>query len=203
VETASARAQCERFADAVGALAAAGIRPPHVHLANSAAVLAEPAAHFTMVRPGLMLYGYAPAPHLTARAALRPAMRLRTAVAQARRVPAGTPVGYGGTWVARRDSVIATLPLGYADGYHRTASNRGAMLVRGRLVPIAGRVCMDHIMLDVTDVPDVAAGDPVTAFGPHAITADDVAGWSETIAYEVLTSIGKRVPRVHVEEFDG
>jgi alanine racemase len=203
VETASALAQRDRFAAAVEALATAGIRPPHVHLANSAAVLAEPSAHFTMVRPGLMLYGYAPAAHLTARAALRPAMRLRTAVAQIRRVAAGTPVGYGGTWVAGRDSAIATLPLGYADGYHRIASNRGAMIVRGRRVPIAGRVCMDHVMLDVSDVPDVAVGDRVTAFGPHAITADDVAGWCDTIAYEVLTSIGKRVPRVHVEEFDG
>ncbi len=203
VETMAAREQRDRFADAVGALAAAGIRPPHVHLANSAAVLSEPAAHFTMVRPGLMLYGYAPAPHLAGRAALRPAMRLRTAVAQARRVPAGTPVGYGGTWVAGRDSAIATLPLGYADGYHRGASNRGAMIVRGRRAPIAGRVCMDHVMLDVTDVPGVAAGEPVTAFGPHGVTADDVAGWCDTIAYEVLTSIGKRVPRVHVEEFDG
>ena len=203
VETASARAQRARFAGAVEGLASAGIRPPQVHLANSAAVLAEPAAHFTMVRPGLMLYGYAPAPHLAPRVALRPAMRLRTAVAQTRRVPAGTPVGYGGTWVAARESAVATLPLGYADGYHRSASNRAAMVVRGRRVPIAGRVCMDHIMLDVTDVPDVVAGDPVTAFGPHAITADDVAGWCDTIAYEVLTSIGKRVPRVYVEEFDG
>jgi alanine racemase len=202
VDTASARAQCSRFAGAVEALAAAGIRPPRVHLANSAAVLSEPAAHFTMVRPGLMLYGYVPAPHLAARATLRPAMRLRTAVAQMRRVSAGTPVGYGGAWVATRESVVATLPLGYADGYHRTASNRGAMVVRGRRVPIAGRVCMDHVMLDVTDVPSVAAGEPVTVFGPQAITADDVAGWCDTIAYEVLTSIGKRVPRVHVEEFD-
>jgi alanine racemase len=152
-----------------------------------------------------MLYGHAPAPHLAARAALRPAMRLRTAVAQMRRVPAGTPVGYGGTWVAARESTVATLPLGYADGYHRAASNRAAMLVRGRRVPVAGRVCMDHVMLDVTDVPGVATGDAVTVFGPPgdgAVTADDVAGWCDTIAYEVLTSIGKRVPRVHVEEFD-
>jgi alanine racemase len=202
VDTASARAQRARFAGAVEALTAAGVRPPHVHLANSAAVLSEPAAHFTMVRPGLMLYGYAPAPHLAARATLRPAMRLRTAIAQTRRVAAGTPVGYGGTWVSARDSAVATLPLGYADGYHRAASNRASMVVRGHRVRIAGRVCMDHVMLDVTDVPDVAAGDPVTAFGPHAVTADDVAGWCDTIAYEVLTSIGKRVPRVHVEEFD-
>jgi len=202
VDTATARAQLARFAAVVEALAAAGIRPPSVHLANSAAVLSEPAAHFTMVRPGLMLYGYAPAPHLAGRVPLAPAMRLRSAVAQARRVPAGTAVGYGGTWRAERDSTIATLPLGYADGYHRVASNRAAMQVRGRRVPVAGRVCMDHVMLDVTDVPGVEAGDPVTVFGPGAVTADEVAAWCDTIAYEVLTSVGKRVPRVYVEEFD-
>src|SRR5262249_56836832 len=97
-DTEPAGAQRARFADAVEALAAAGLRPPHVHMANSAAVLSEPGAHCTMVRPGLMLYGYAPAPHLATRARLRPAMRLRTRVAQTREVPAGTPVGYGRTW---------------------------------------------------------------------------------------------------------
>jgi alanine racemase len=206
VDSAPVRAQRARFAGAVEALAAAGLRPPHVHMANSAAVLTEPAAYCTMVRPGLMLYGYAPSPHVASRARLRPAMRLRTRIAQTRVVPAGTPVGYGGTWVAARRSTIATLPIGYADGYHRTASNRGEMLLRGRRVPVVGRVCMDHVMLDVTGAGGVAPGDAVTVFGPPhdgAPTADDVAGWSETIAYEVLTSVGKRVPRVYVEEFDG
>jgi alanine racemase len=157
-----------------------------------------------MVRPGLMLYGYAPAPHLAVRAALRPAMRLRTAVAQARRIPAGRAVGYGGTFVAQRPTSIGVLPLGYADGYHRLASNRASMLVRGRRVPVAGRVCMDQTMIDVTDVGDVAAGEPVVVFGRQgsdAIGADEVAGWCDTIPYEVLTSIGRRVPRVYVEEF--
>jgi alanine racemase len=176
-----------------------------VHLANSAAVLSVPAAHFTMVRPGLMLYGYAPAPHLAARGALRPALWLRTAVVQARRVAAGTPVGYGGTFVATRPSTIAVLPIGYADGYRRLASNRGQVLLRGRRAPVAGRVCMDHTMIDATDVGEVAAGEPVVVFGRQgeaAIGADEVAGWTETIPYEVLTSVGKRVPRRYVEEFD-
>jgi len=157
------------------------------------------------VRPGIMLYGCAPAPHLAARATLRPALRLRTAVAQVRRVPAGRPVGYGGTYVTSRPSVIATLPIGYADGLHRLNSNRGWMVVRGARAPIAGRVCMDHVMLDVTDVPGVEAGDEVVVVGGRrgaAVPADELAGWSETISYEVLTSIGKRVPRVYVEEFD-
>jgi len=206
VDTATARAQIARFADVVRALADIGVRPRLVHLANSAAVLAAPPAHFSMVRPGIMLYGCAPAAHLAERAQLRPTLRLRTAVAQVRRVPTGTPVGYGGTFVTGRPSAIATVPLGYADGYHRLNSNRAQMAVRGTRVPVAGRVCMDHTMLDVTDAGAVAAGDAVTAIGAEggaAVTADEVAGWCETIPYEVLTSIGRRVPRVYVEEFDG
>jgi len=205
VDTASARAQVERFRAAVEALAAAGVRPAEVHLANSAAVLSAPAAHFTMVRPGIMLYGYAPAPHLRAQARLLPAMRLQTRIAQTRRVAAGTPVGYAGIWVAARPSTIAVLPLGYADGYHRLASNRAQVLVRGRRAPVAGRVCMDHTMIDVTDAGEVRAGDPVVLFGSQdgaSIWADELAGWVETIAYEVLTSVGKRVPRVYVDDFD-
>ena len=204
VDTASARAQAERFRGAVDALAAAGVSPALIHLANSAAVLCVPAFHCTMVRPGLMLYGYAPAPHLATRAALRPAMRLRTAVAQARRIPLGRAVGYGGTFVAQRPTDIAVLPLGYADGYHRLASNRASMLVRGRRVPVAGRVCMDQTMIDVTDLGAVEAGEAVVVFGGQrgaVIGADEVAGWCDTIPYEVLTSIGRRVPRVYVEDF--
>jgi alanine racemase len=199
VDTAAARAQTARFRDAVEALAGAGIRPPHVHLANSAAVLSAPDAHFTMVRPGLMLYGYAPAPHLAARAALRPAMRLRTALSLVRRVPAGTRVGYGGDFVAARPSAIGVLPVGYADGYHRRASGRAAVLVGGRRAPVAGRICMDHTMVDVTDVPNAAAGTPVVLFGDD-LGADELAAWCDTIAYEVLTSVGRRVPRQYVEE---
>jgi len=206
VETAVAAAQLARFEDAVAALATAGVRPPRVHLANSAAVLALRAAHFSMVRPGLMLYGYAPAPHLAGRAPLAPALRLRTRIAQTRRVPPGTPVGYAGTFVTTRPSTIAVLPIGYADGYHRLASNRAQVLVRGRRVPVAGRVCMDHVMLDVTDVPGAVAGDDVVLIGARGgaqVLADELAGWVETIPYEVLTALGKRVPRVYVEAFDG
>jgi alanine racemase len=152
-----------------------------------------------------MLYGYAPAPHLAARAAVRPAMRLRTRVAQTRVVPAGTPVSYAGTFVTTRPSTIATLPVGYADGYHRLASNRAQVLLRGRRAPVAGRVCMDQTMIDATDVGGGQAGDPVVLFGPQGDTtlgADELAGWCDTIAYEVLTSVGRRVPRVYVDDFD-
>ncbi len=200
VDTAAARAQAARFAGAVEALAAAGIRPRHVHLANSAGVLAAPGAHFTMVRPGIMLYGYAPASHLAERAALRPAMRLSTTITQTRHVPVGTPVSYAGTFVTARPSTIATLPVGYADGYHRLASNRAQVVVRGRRAPVAGRVCMDHTMIDVTGVDGVERGDGVLLFG-DGLGADELAAWCETISYEMLTAVGKRVPRVHVEEW--
>jgi alanine racemase len=206
VDTAQAHAQRDRFRTAVDELRAAGVEPQYVHFANSAAVLCEPDAHFNLVRPGLMLYGYAPAPHLASVAALQPAMRLRTRLAQVRKIAAGTPVGYGGTWVSSRPSVIGTLPIGYADGLHRLASNRAQMLVGGRRVDIAGRVCMDHVMLDVTEVPSAAAGDPVVVFGAQGretISANELAAWTDTITYEVLTSVGKRVPRVYVEDFDG
>jgi alanine racemase len=205
VDAAPAQAQIACFNDAIAALGAIAVRPEHVHLANSAAVLSQPAAHFTLVRPGIMLYGYAPAPHLASRAKLAPALRLRTAVAQVRRVPAGRPIGYGGTYVTSRPTVVATLPIGYADGLHRLASNRGWMIVRGARAPIAGRVCMDHVMLDVTDIPGVEVGDEVVVVGGQGgahIGADELAGWCDTISYEVLTSVGKRVPRVYVEDFD-
>jgi alanine racemase len=132
-------------------------------------------------------------------------MQLVTRLSQLRRIPAGRPVGYGGTWVASRSSTIGTLPIGYADGYHRLASNRAAMVVRGRRVPIAGRVCMDHVMVDVTDVPGVEVGDRVVLMGRSgsaAVWADELAAWCETIPYEMLTAVGKRVPRLHGEEFD-
>jgi alanine racemase len=204
VDTAAARQQTARFSAAVESLASARVRPALVHLANSAGVIAAPAAHFTLVRPGIMLYGYAPAPHLAERAALRPAMRFRTAVTQTRAVAVGTPVGYAGTFVPVRPSTIATLPVGYADGYHRLASNRARVLLRGQRVPVAGRVCMDHTMIDATDVAGARAGDGVVLFGSQGrdtIGADELAGWCDTISYEVLTSIGRRVPRVYVEEF--
>jgi len=205
VDTASAKAQIARFRGAVEALAAAGVRPAQVHLANSAAVLAAPEAHFTLVRPGLMLYGYAPAPHLAAGATLRPAMRLVSRLAQVRRIPAGRVVGYGGTWVSARPSLVGVLPVGYADGYHRLASNRAQVMLRGRRAPVAGRVCMDHTMIDVTDVDGVSERDPVLLFGTRGelgLGADELASWTDTIPYEVLTSVGKRVRRVYVEEFD-
>jgi alanine racemase len=161
-------------------------------------VLEYDRALLTMVRPGLMLYGYNPLESgIDAR--LRPVLSWVTRIAFLKKVPAGTPISYGRTFITKRESLIATVPAGYADGYSRALSNRGEALVRGRRVPVAGRVCMDMTMLDVTGVPAVAEGDEVVLLGAQGnerITADDIAAKTGTIAYEVLCGIGARVPRV-------
>jgi alanine racemase len=194
--------QARLFADVIEALAAAGVRPPQRHLANSAAVMTLPASHHTVVRPGIMLYGIPPDPALASRAALDPAMRFRTAILQRKRVPPGTPVSYGQTFRTSRPSVLATLPVGYADGYPRALSNRAEVLVRGRRAPVVGRVCMDLTVVDVTDVGDVGPGEEVVLWGRQGdseITCGEVAAWAETIPYELVTRIGARVPRVYSE----
>jgi alanine racemase len=193
-----AAVQLDRFESLLRSLEETGVRIPLRHAANSAAVLEYARALLTMVRPGLMLYGYDPVERGSG-ADLRPVLSLVTRVALLKRVPAGTPISYGRTYVTRRESLIATIPVGYADGYSRALSNRGEAIVRGRRVPVAGRVCMDMTMLDVTDVPGVAEGDEVVLIGSagrERITAEDLAAWTGTIAYEVLCGISARVPRV-------
>jgi alanine racemase len=197
-DKAFARAQMDRFESLIRSLEAKGITIPLRHAANSAAVLEYDRALLTMVRPGLMLYGYNPLESRVS-ADLRPVLSLVTRVAFVKRVPAGVPISYGRTFVTNRESLIATIPLGYADGYSRSLSNKGEAIVRGARVPVAGRVCMDMTMLDVTDVPGVAEGDEVVLIGAQGnerITADDVAARTGTIAYEVLCGISCRVPRV-------
>lgn len=193
--------QLSTFRQAVAALEAAGQRPRWVHIANSAAVWTRPDTHFSMVRPGIALYGISPvpaaAPSLTH--GLRPVMRLVTHILQLKAVPSEFPISYGQTFVTRRPSTIATLPIGYADGYSRTLSNRASVLVRGQRAPVVGRVCMDLTMADVTDVASVQLGDEVVLWGSQngaAISVPEVAAWQETIPYEVLTGVGKRVPRI-------
>ena len=197
-DKAFARAQMDRFESLIRSLEAKGITIPLRHAANSAAVLEYDRALLTMVRPGLMLYGYNPLESRVS-ADLRPVLSLVTRVAFLKRVPRGVPISYGRTFVTNRESLIATIPLGYADGYSRGLSNKGEAIVRGARVPVAGRVCMDMTMLDVTDVPGVAEGDEVVLIGAQGnerITADDIAARTGTIAYEVLCGISCRVPRV-------
>jgi alanine racemase len=191
----------DRFESLLKKLDARGISIPLRHAANSAAVLDYRRALFTMVRPGLMLYGYNPLEGEAADADLRPVLSLVTRIAFLKKVPAGLPISYGRTFVTKRESMIATIPIGYADGYSRGLSNRGEAIVRGVRVPVVGRVCMDMTMLDVTEVPAVSEGDEVVLIGSQGnerITADDIAVKTGTISYEVLCGISSRVPRVYV-----
>ncbi|HSB79466.1 MAG TPA: alanine racemase [Candidatus Methylomirabilis sp.] len=200
-EPAFALEQLRRFAEAVALLREVGIDQPIRHAANSAALLFLPEARLDLVRPGIMLYGCHPRGRQNAsQAGLRPALRFRTAISHLAAVPRGASVSYGRTFVAPRDLRVATLPVGYADGWGRLLSNRGQVLIRGRRVPVIGRVCMDMTMVDVTDLPEVRAGDEAVLIGRQGaeeITADEVAEVQGTISYEVLCRIGPRVPRVH------
>lgn len=171
------------------------------HLANSLATVTRPDLHFEMVRPGLALYGMLPDGVSDPTLELRPTMRLRTRVLQLRRLPEGSGVGYDQTFVTERESLIATLPIGYADGYARALSNRGEVLVRGRRARVVGRVSMDLTMIDVTEVPGVETGDEVVLWGRQdgaEIRVGEAAEWAQTISYELLTTVGRRVPRVYV-----
>jgi alanine racemase len=195
------RNQLRIFQDIVARLRSEGVAVPIAHLANSAATITMPEAHFDMVRPGIMLYGAYPSPNMASQIELKPVLSWRTRVMQLKKVPGGTSISYGQTFVTRRESVIATLPVGYADGYQRLLSNRGEVLLDGKRAPVAGRVCMDLTMIDVTDIAGVQPGDEVVLLGRQGgaeITADEMAGWANTISYEIFTSISLRVPRVYV-----
>lgn len=192
--------QLSLFTDALDRLAALGIKPPLVHVANSAGIIKHPATHFSLVRPGIMLYGYHTLPHGNVGVDLRPVLTWQSTVAMIRDVPAGGSVSYNRTFTARRRSRIAVLPVGYADGYDRHLSNAGVVLMHGRRVPVVGRVCMDMTLVDVTDLPEAAPGDPVVLLGSQgsaAVTACDIAQTLQTIPYEVLCAIGPRVPRLY------
>jgi alanine racemase len=177
-----------------------GLPIPLVHTANSAAIVRFPDAHFSLVRPGIMLYGYHTLPASVPAPDLTPVLSLRTTIVQLRTIPRGGTISYNGTFVAQRPTRIAVLPIGYADGYSRQLSHRGSVLIQGRRAPIVGLVCMDMIMVDVTDLAPVPVGETVTLIGrqgQESIWADEVASWIGTIPYEVLCGIGSRVPRLY------
>ncbi|MFQ5736011.1 MAG: alanine racemase [Thermodesulfobacteriota bacterium] len=195
------RAQLALFLKAVEEIKGKGIAPAIIDVANSAATVDLPGSRLDLVRPGIMLYGSYPAPHLRDAVELAPVMSLKTRILHLKTLPAGSPVSYGRSFVTARKSTIAILPIGYGDGLPRLLSNRGSVLVRGRRAPIAGAVCMDLTMCDVTDVPGVSAGDEAVLIGRQgneAITAEEVAGLAGTISYEIFCGISARVPRVYV-----
>ena len=170
----------------------------YFHAANTGGVLnRDLGAHFNLVRPGIGLYGYAPGPDMNGIVTLEPAMTLRARVIFVKDVKAGEITSYNATWTAAKDTRLATLRLGYADGYPRALSNRAGMILNGRIVPVAGRVCMDQTLLEIGDL-NVALGDEAIVFGPGEITAETIAGLAQTNSYEILTGIGARVQRVYV-----
>jgi alanine racemase len=189
--------QVHAFRDALEVASRGGITPRVRHLANSAATLTLPDAHFDLVRPGIAVYGLSPVP---GDFGLRPAMTLRAEVALAKRVRAGEGVSYGHVYTTQRETTLALVPLGYADGIPRAASNVAPVAINGRLYRISGRVCMDQIVVDVGD-DEVAAGDTAVLFGPGRDgepTAQEWADALDTIHYEVVTRIGPRVARTYV-----
>lgn len=189
--------QLDRFDALCADLRRQGLQPRYVHAATSAGMLHMRPSH-TLVRPGLLLYGLHTRPR-SLPVEVQPVMSVSVRIAQIRELPKGAPVSYGGRFVTQRPSRIATLPIGYADGVPRTDGmrERGRFVVRGRSVPVAGTVCMDLTMLDVTDHPDVQVGDEAVLFG-DAPSAWDVAACAGTNAWEALTAISARVPRVYV-----
>jgi alanine racemase len=196
-DLASAARQLEVFWGALRALERAGVRVALRHAANSAATLALPAARLDLVRCGLALYGVVPAPHLVGRAELRPVMRLCARVVHRKRVPPGTPIGYGQAYRTTRETTVITIPVGYADGYPRAAGEGCTVWLRGRCAPVAGRVSMDQITVDAGDAP-VALGDAVELWGA-AVPVEIVARAARTIPYEVLARTARRVPRVYLD----
>ena len=167
------------------------------HVANTGAVLNKDLqAEFDLIRPGIGLYGYAPGVDCQAIVPLTPAMSLYARVIHIKPLKKGQPVSYNATWIALQDTHVATVRLGYADGYPRAVSSQAKMLLHGQIVAQIGRVCMDQLLLDVGTL-GVHYDDMVMVFGAKGVTADDVATWANTNSYEILTGIGARVPRIY------
>ena len=210
-----AKFQLERFNEIREAVYGKLNRRIFSHIANSAAILSFQEAHLDAVRPGLMLYGYSPIKSMERRAKSReseknklqaidliPAMSIKTKILSIRNVPSGTPISYGRTFITKRPSRIGVIPLGYADGYNRLFSNNADVLVKGKRIPVIGRVCMDLTMTDLTDVKGVKEDDEVVIIGRQgneSITAEELAFRSNTISYEILTTLGSRSRRRYVE----
>ncbi|MBE6036191.1 MAG: alanine racemase [Clostridiales bacterium] len=193
--------QSQRFRRFTDALKADGLCPRILSLSNSAAIMDHPGIAFDLCRPGIILYGHYPSEEVNKDVlALQPAMSVKSRITHLKTVPAGTAVSYGCTFVTERETVLATIPVGYADGYPRLLSNKGQILVNGQFAPIVGRVCMDQFMADVTHIPGVKAGDEAVLLGTQGenrISAEDIAALTGTINYEVLCDFGLRLKRIY------
>ncbi len=196
------REQFEKFLSFTKALEERGFEVGLRHTCNSAGVLSYPEYHLDMVRPGVILYGLNPSGECVCKD-LKPVMELKSVVSMVKKVPENKSVSYGRTFVTAKDTTLATVCLGYADGYPRALSNQGEVLVHGRRAKIAGRVCMDQVMIDVSEIETVRENDVVTLFGHDGnefIGADDLAKIDGTISYELICLIGKRVPRLYLKD---
>ena len=197
-DVAYTRLQYRRFQEALDFLAGAGVQPELRHCCNSGATLLYPEYALDMVRPGIMTYGLNPSPDTAGILDLEPVLSLYTTVSQIRTFPAGVDVSYGRTYRTESPRRLAVLSIGYADGLLRSLSGRAAFLIRGRLAPVVGRICMDMCMVDVTDIPEAREGDTVAIISPQRpceILADQLG----TISYEVLCGINKRIPRIYLQ----
>lgn len=193
--------QHEKFKQAIAQIKIAGINPDRLHLANSAATLANPNLHYDLVRVGLANYGLYPAPHLQSVINLKPVMQVKARVTQVKTIEAGTGVSYGHQFVAEQQTQIAVVGIGYADGIPRNLSNKMQVLIRGKFVPQVGSVTMDQLMLDVSAIPDLEVGEVVTLLGKdgeNQISADDWAAILGTISWEILCGFKHRLPRISV-----
>jgi len=195
-DTTFAQKQIGIFDHVVREIEASGVRIPQKHLANSAGILALPESYYDLVRPGIMIYGLYPSREVRRSIHLIPAMTLKTRIAYIKTVPSKTPISYGRTHYTTGDTVVATLPVGYGDGYNRGLSNQGFATIHGRRTPLIGRVCMDMCMLDITDMEDVNPGDEAILFG-ESPSVDEIANSLGTINYEVVCAVSKRVPRLY------
>ncbi|MFZ5450416.1 MAG: alanine racemase [Thermodesulfobacteriota bacterium] len=193
--------QLEQFTGILQAARDRGWELPLSHIANSAALWELQEAHFALVRPGIMLYGSPPAAGRQVPVALQPVMSLTGKVLQAKRLPPGASISYGRTFTTEDWCDLAVLPVGYANGYSRLLSNRGEVLIRGRRAPIRGRVCMNLTMVEVTHLEGIKAGEPVVLLGQMGedrLTGDDLAGWAQTISYEIYLALGNANPRRYI-----
>lgn len=199
-----AMTQLDKFKKFDEELQKRGIKIPMRHISNSAALIDIKDSIFEALRPGIILYGYYPSNEVNKNAIrLKPVMSLKTNIVHIKEVERGTSISYNRTFVTERKSKIATLPVGYADGYSRALSNKGKVIINGKIANIVGRVCMDQCMVDVTDIEDVKVGDDVVLMGEDSglkIDAEDMAKLLDTISYEITCMISKRVPRVYIKD---
>jgi alanine racemase len=192
--------QFERFIEVVKEIESSGIKIPLKHCANSGAILDMPETYLDMVRPGVMLYGYYPSLEVLNKIELKPVMTLKSKISFLKEVEPGTSISYGRRFISKEKTKIATIPIGYADGYSRALTNLGKVEINNKIFPVVGTVTMDQIMVDVGLDTEVKVGDDVILFGSKNLTAWDVAGWLGTIPYEICCKVSSRVPRVYIRD---